>query len=79
MLVAKGFFPTAPSEPRVAITIDLLDFYESLNTSSGTPVSALASTLASFYHKRGWTVLNDQVRASKYHRAKHRVHAVKRF
>jgi hypothetical protein len=49
VLVKNGLFPTAPSQPRIAVSIPLLDFYRALFEQSCDAVSALASTLNKFY------------------------------
>ncbi|CDO73128.1 hypothetical protein BN946_scf185007.g182 [Trametes cinnabarina] len=60
-LVSNGLFPTSPSQPRVAISIDLLDFYFALFERSADAVSALASALKTFYERRGFPVLDSKV------------------
>ncbi|KAI9059331.1 hypothetical protein FKP32DRAFT_1668689 [Trametes sanguinea] len=59
-LVSNGLFPTSPSQPRVAISIDLLDFYFALFERSADAVSALASALKTFYEHRGFPVLDSK-------------------
>ncbi|KAJ3003332.1 hypothetical protein NUW54_g5355 [Trametes sanguinea] len=59
-LVSNGLFPTSPSQPRVAISIDLLDFYFALFERSADAVSALASALKTFYERRGFPVLDSK-------------------
>ncbi|EMD34765.1 hypothetical protein CERSUDRAFT_54749 [Gelatoporia subvermispora B] len=58
-LVASGMFPTAPSQPRTAVSIDLLDFYLALFERSGDAVTALARALRNFYTRRGWRILDS--------------------
>ncbi|KAK1223731.1 hypothetical protein PQX77_013383 [Marasmius sp. AFHP31] len=57
VLVAHGLFPTSPSQPRMAISLDLLDFYNTLCTQSSDAVTALASGLSMLYRKRGFRLL----------------------
>ncbi|KAI9062699.1 hypothetical protein FKP32DRAFT_1573466 [Trametes sanguinea] len=54
VLVSNGLFPTSPTLPRVAISIDLLDFYFALFERSADAVSALAGALKTFYQRRGF-------------------------
>ncbi|KAJ8081689.1 hypothetical protein PM082_007535 [Marasmius tenuissimus] len=54
VLVAHGLFPTAPLQPRMAISIALLDFYQTLCQFSSDAVTALAGGLAMVYRRRGF-------------------------
>ena len=60
-LVKSGLFPTAPSLPRVAVSIDLLDFYFALFERSADAITALAGALKSLYQRRGFPILNEKV------------------
>jgi len=60
VLIANGLFPTAPSQPHTAVSIDLLDFYHALFERSCDAVNALAAALHSFYTRRGFDVLNKE-------------------
>ncbi|KAG6836659.1 hypothetical protein H0H93_005329 [Arthromyces matolae] len=60
VLVFNGLFPTAPSQPRMAISILLLDFYHTLFERSCDAVNALASALTSFYLSRGFVPCNQK-------------------
>ncbi|KAG6849270.1 hypothetical protein H0H93_009877 [Arthromyces matolae] len=60
VLVSNGLFPTAPSQPRMAISILLLDFYHTLFERSCDAVNALASALTSFYLSRGFVPCNQK-------------------
>ncbi|OJT12711.1 hypothetical protein TRAPUB_10739 [Trametes pubescens] len=60
VLVKNGLFPTSPTSPRVAVSIDLLDFYFALFERSADAVSALASALKSIYQRRGFPILNEK-------------------
>jgi CxC1 like cysteine cluster associated with KDZ transposases len=62
VLVANGLFPTSPSQPRTAVSLDLLDFYQALFERSCDAVNALASALHTFYTRRGFDVLNKDGR-----------------
>ncbi|KIJ09173.1 hypothetical protein PAXINDRAFT_37529, partial [Paxillus involutus ATCC 200175] len=61
VLVHSGFFPTAPSQPRMAVSIDLLAFYRTLFEWSCDAINALASALQTHYIRRGFQVLNKAV------------------
>ncbi|EMD32841.1 hypothetical protein CERSUDRAFT_27471, partial [Gelatoporia subvermispora B] len=61
VLVASGMFPTAPLIPRIAISIDLLEFYSAIFERSGDAVTALARALRNLYSKRGWRALDQSV------------------
>lgn len=49
VLVHHGLFPTAPSQPRMAISVDLLAFYRALFEHSCDAIHALASALKTHY------------------------------
>ncbi|KAL0567593.1 hypothetical protein V5O48_014405 [Marasmius crinis-equi] len=59
-LVLNGFFPTAPSQPRMAISIHLLEFYKALCEQSSDAVSALAGALDATYRRRGFRILDSK-------------------
>lgn len=61
VLVERGFFPTAPSQPRLAVSIDFLEFYNALFEHTGDAVTAIASALANLYARRGYSVKTDEV------------------
>ena len=61
-LVKSGLFPTAPSLPRVAVSIDLLDFYFALFERSADAITALAGALKTLYQRRGFPILNEKVK-----------------
>ncbi|KAH7905365.1 hypothetical protein BJ138DRAFT_1138299 [Hygrophoropsis aurantiaca] len=54
VLIAHGLFPTAPAQPRMAISIELLSFYRALFERSCDAVNALSSALNTFYIRRGF-------------------------
>ncbi|KZP10138.1 hypothetical protein FIBSPDRAFT_758769 [Athelia psychrophila] len=60
-LVANGLFPTAPKQPRMAISVDLLDLYKALFERSCDAVQAITSALCTFYERRGFCLLDDKV------------------
>lgn len=49
VLVHFGLFPTAPAQPHMAVSIDLLAFYRALFERSCDAVNALASALHTHY------------------------------
>ncbi|KAI0669310.1 hypothetical protein C8Q78DRAFT_1095812 [Trametes maxima] len=59
-LVRNGLFPTSPSQPRIAVSIDLLDFYFALFERSADAVTALAGALKTLYTRRGFPIVNDK-------------------
>ena len=61
LLVRNGLFPTSPLQPRLAISIDLLDFYSALFDRSADAVWALAGALKTMYSRRGFPILNEKV------------------
>ena len=61
ILVRNGLFPTAPSQIRMAISIDLLDFYTALFERSCDAVNAMAAALNTFYTKHGFHFVNEKV------------------
>lgn len=61
VLVHHGLFPTAPSQPRMAVSIDLLSFYRALFECSCDAINALASALKNHYSRRGYQMTNAQV------------------
>ncbi|KAG1794592.1 uncharacterized protein HD556DRAFT_1442775 [Suillus plorans] len=58
VLVHHGLFPTAPSQPRMAVSVDLLAFYHALFERSCDAVHALASALKTHYARRGFQMIN---------------------
>ncbi|KIM51194.1 hypothetical protein SCLCIDRAFT_143765, partial [Scleroderma citrinum Foug A] len=66
VLVHAGLFPTVPSQPRMAVSIDLLAFYRSLFEWSCDAINALASALHSHYVRRGFHMVNKYVCFASY-------------
>ncbi|KAF8131913.1 hypothetical protein EV363DRAFT_1449621 [Boletus edulis] len=58
VLVHHGFFPTAPSQPRMAVSVELLTFYRALFERSCDAVNALASALHTYYVRRGYRMVD---------------------
>jgi len=52
VLVQNGLFPTALSQIRMAVSIELLDFYAALFERFCDAVKAMAAALNTFYTKR---------------------------
>ena len=63
-LIHQGFFPTAPTQPNLAISISFLEFYMTLFEGTGNAVMAVAAALLSFYESRGYPVVDKMVRFS---------------
>lgn len=63
-LIHQGFFPTAPTQPNLAISISFLEFYTALFERTGNAVTAVAAALSSFYESRGYPVVDKMVRFS---------------
>ena len=61
LLVHHGLFPTAPSQPRMAISIELLDFFRCLFEQSCDATNALLVAIQSFYACRGFILKNAWV------------------
>ncbi|KAJ8095471.1 hypothetical protein PM082_023241 [Marasmius tenuissimus] len=57
VLIAHGLFPTSPSQPQMAISLDLLEFYRTLCQQLSDAVTALANALSSLYRRRGLRLL----------------------
>ncbi|KAK1225681.1 hypothetical protein PQX77_011373, partial [Marasmius sp. AFHP31] len=57
VLVAHGIFPTSPSQPRMGISLELLEFYRTLSQHASDAVTALASGLTMVYRRRGFRLL----------------------
>jgi hypothetical protein len=62
LFIENGLFPTAPSQPRMAVSIDLLNFYHALFERSCDAVNAMAAALNTFYRRRGFHMFNKKVR-----------------
>jgi hypothetical protein len=60
-LVEHGFFPTAPSQPNLAVSIDFLEFYYALFEQSADAIGAMAAALSKFYNRRGFPVNGPNV------------------
>ncbi|KAI6150128.1 hypothetical protein EDD17DRAFT_1441003, partial [Pisolithus thermaeus] len=45
LLVCNGLFPTVPSQPCIAVSVELLGFYHALFERSCDAINALASVL----------------------------------
>lgn len=65
-LVRSGMFPTAPVDPQMAVSVDLLEFYFALFQRSGDAITAVAGALHAFYERKGFPVNNAKVRLELY-------------
>jgi CxC1 like cysteine cluster associated with KDZ transposases len=64
LLVEHGLFPASPSQPRIAVSIDLLELYRALFERSCDAINALAAALHSFYTRRGFPIIDKNVSTS---------------
>jgi hypothetical protein len=71
ILVEHGFFPTAPTQPHLAISIDFLEFYYALFEQSADAVGAMAAALSKFYNRRGFPITNAKVSVPKSYSKTH--------
>lgn len=60
-LMVNGLFPTAPKQPRMAVSVDLLDLYKALFERSCDAIQAMTSALRTFYERRGFCLLDEEV------------------
>ncbi|KAG2125734.1 hypothetical protein DEU56DRAFT_873029 [Suillus clintonianus] len=60
VLLHHGLFPTAPSQPRMAVSVELLSFYRALFERSCDAINALASALKTHYSRRGFQVTDSR-------------------
>lgn len=63
VLVHHGLFPSAPQQPRITVSLELLGLYRAMFERSCDAVNALANALHSFYTRRGFHVLDAEVRS----------------
>ncbi|KAG1769148.1 hypothetical protein EDD22DRAFT_771437 [Suillus occidentalis] len=63
VLLHHGLFPTSPSQPRMAVSVDLLSFYRALFERLCDAINALASALKTHYSRRGFQVTDARVRS----------------
>ncbi|KAG6808047.1 hypothetical protein H0H92_005592 [Tricholoma furcatifolium] len=58
VLLLHGLFPTAPTNPRMAVFVHLLDFYQALFERTCDAVNALSHALNAYYQRRGFVLRN---------------------
>lgn len=63
-LAYYGLFPTAPSQPHMAISVDLLVFYRTLFEQFCDAINVLALALHTHYIWWGFQMVDKNVRAS---------------
>ena len=63
-MIDRGFFPTAPHQPRLAISIDFLELYHALFEHTGDAVTAMSAALSKLYARRGYPVNNAKASCS---------------
>ena len=61
-LVSYGLFPTSPSQPRMAVSILVLQLYSALFERSCDAINAFSQALNSFYGRRSFIHYNSKVR-----------------
>lgn len=61
VLLYHGLFPTAPSQPCMAVSVELLSFYRALFEQSCDAINALASALKTHYSCRGFIMTDARV------------------
>jgi hypothetical protein len=61
VLVNHGLFPTSPSQPRMAVSIPLIQLYHALFERSCDAINAFAHALNTFYGRRGFIHCNSKV------------------
>ncbi|KAG2115640.1 hypothetical protein DEU56DRAFT_932629 [Suillus clintonianus] len=55
-----GLFPTAPSQPRMAVSLELLSFYRTLFERSCDAINALTYALKTYYSRRGFRLTDSK-------------------
>ncbi|KIM55668.1 hypothetical protein SCLCIDRAFT_85513, partial [Scleroderma citrinum Foug A] len=60
-LVSHRLFPTVPSQPWMAVSVELLSLYGTLFKCSCDAINALAAALKKYYNRWGFYVTNQQV------------------
>ncbi|KIK11506.1 hypothetical protein PISMIDRAFT_44351, partial [Pisolithus microcarpus 441] len=60
-LISHGLFPTTPSQPWMAVSVELLSFYCALFEHSCDVINALAAALNTYYSRCGFCVMNQKV------------------
>ena len=61
VLVDFGLFPTLPSQPQLAVSLDLLSFYQALFECSCNAINALAAAFYTHYMLCGFLMVNKKV------------------
>ncbi|KIK20241.1 hypothetical protein PISMIDRAFT_106119, partial [Pisolithus microcarpus 441] len=61
VLLHHRLFPASPSQPHMAVSVELLAFYQSLFEKSCDAVNAWASALNSLYICRGFHISGHDV------------------
>ncbi|KIM56688.1 hypothetical protein SCLCIDRAFT_29357 [Scleroderma citrinum Foug A] len=61
-LVSHGLFPTVPTQPRMAVSINLLSFFRTLFERLCDTIHALASALGTYYTRRGFRMMDNKGR-----------------
>ncbi|KAG1725306.1 hypothetical protein EDB19DRAFT_1644111 [Suillus lakei] len=64
VLIHHGLFPTSPSQPHMAVSLDLLSFYWTLFECSCDAINALVSTLKTYYSRQGFQMTDKKVHST---------------
>ena len=59
-LVEEGLFPLSASQPKLAVSIPLLQFIGHLKLRSGDAITSVADALKAFYKERGVYITNER-------------------
>ncbi|KAG0706003.1 hypothetical protein DFH29DRAFT_980719 [Suillus ampliporus] len=62
LLIHHGLFPTAPLQPRMAVSLELLSFYRALFERSCDAINALTYALKTYYSRRGFQLTDSKVK-----------------
>ncbi|KIK14604.1 hypothetical protein PISMIDRAFT_116731, partial [Pisolithus microcarpus 441] len=60
-LISHGLFPTAPSQPQMAVSVELLSFYCALFEHLCNAINTLTAALNTYYSRRGFRMTNPKV------------------
>ncbi|KIM69837.1 hypothetical protein SCLCIDRAFT_94511, partial [Scleroderma citrinum Foug A] len=61
MLISHGLFPTVPTQPWMAVSVDLLSFFHALFEHSCDTIHTLTSALGTYYSRQGFHVMDHKV------------------
>ena len=67
ILVEHRFFPTTLNQPRIAISTNLLEFYNMLFEHTGDAITAITSALSNLYARQGYSIKTNEVSFQELH------------